>query len=80
MADEKNLEVLKVGVICPKMPTQLSKIEEEDQYCRMDLDRSTLQFNWNVTEIIIDFFNKLKIFLVQKKNGIVCAVQYAITQ
>ena len=38
MADEKNLEVLKVGVICPKMPTQLSKIEEEDQYCRMDLD------------------------------------------
>ena len=48
MADEKNLEVLKVGVIYPKMPTQLSKIEEEDQYSGMDLDRSTLQLNWNL--------------------------------
>ena len=60
MADEKNLEVLKVGVICPKMPTQLSKIEEEDQYCRMDLDiglhYNSIGIYFNVTEIIKDFF------------------------
>ena len=60
MADEKNLEVLKVGVICPKMPTQLSKIEEEDQYWRMDLDiglyYNSIGIYFNVTEIIIDFF------------------------
>ena len=60
MADEKNLEVLKVGVICPKMPTQLSKIEEEDQYCRMDLDiglhYNSIGIYFDVTEIIIDFF------------------------
>ena len=60
MADEKNLEVLKVGVICPKMPTQLSKIEEDDQYCRMDLDiglhYNSIGIYFNVTEIIIDFF------------------------
>ena len=63
MADEKNLEVLKVGVICPKMPTQLSKIEEEDQYCRMDLDiglhYNSIGIYFNVPKIIIfivDFF------------------------
>ena len=60
MADEKNLEVLKVGVICPKMPTQLSKIEEDDQYCRMDLDiglhYNSIGIYFNVTEIIKDFF------------------------
>ena len=60
MADEKNLEVLKVGVIYPKMPTQLSKIEEEDRYCRMDLDiglhYNSIGIYFDVTEIIIDFF------------------------
>ena len=60
MADEKNLEVLKVGVICPKMPTQLSKIEEENQYCGMDLDiglhYNSIGIYFDVIETIIDFF------------------------
>ena len=55
MADEKNLEVLKVGVICPKMPTQLSKIEEEDQYCRMDLD---IGLHYNSIGIYFDVPNR----------------------
>ena len=73
MADEKNLEVLKVGVICPKMPTQLSKIEEEDQYCRMDLDiglhYNSIGIYFDVIETIKDFFNKLKIFWCKRIMG-----------
>ena len=43
MADRRTWKSLKVGSFAQKMPTQLSKIEE-NPYC-MDLDIHTIQFN-----------------------------------